>query len=454
MRDLPDFAKGRILVVGDVMLDRFWHGATTRVSPEAPVPVVKVDDVDDRPGGAANVAANLAALGVQVTLAGLVGDDGYAKRLRATVEDRGVVWSVMPCDGNTIVKLRVLSRNQQLIRMDFEQPLSDYADDLFDQVEPIISACREANVPVLVDPKGTDFERYRGATLLTPNLSEFEAVVGACGQDSDLIADKACELCHSLDLDAMLVTRSEHGMTLQPKTGEALHLPAVAREVFDVTGAGDTVISALAAGLASNTSMAGATQIANVAAGLVVEKLGTAAVSREELEQALEGPSEVTPPQVNTGVVSENDLSDLVATLRSQGLRVVMTNGCFDLIHLGHVSYLSAAAELGDILIVAVNDDDSVRRLKGESRPVNGLHARSAVLAGLRSVDYVVAFSEDTPARLIERIAPDVLVKGGDYRVEEIAGHESVLKRGGEVVILDFVDGHSTTATIERISQQ
>ena len=478
MRDLPDFAKGRILVVGDVMLDRFWHGATTRVSPEAPVPVVKVDDVDDRPGGAANVAANLAALGVQVTLAGLVGDDGYAKRLRATVEDRGVVWSVMPCDGSTIVKLRVLSRNQQLIRMDFEQPLSDYADDLFvqyianliaghdvvllsdygkgtlHQVEPIISACREANVPVLVDPKGTDFERYRGATLLTPNLSEFEAVVGACGQDSDLIADKACELCHSLDLDAMLVTRSEHGMTLQPKTGDALHLPAVAREVFDVTGAGDTVISALAAGLASNTSMAAATQIANVAAGLVVEKLGTAAVSREELEQALEGPSEVIPPQLNTGVVSENDLSDLVSALKSQGMRIVMTNGCFDLIHPGHVSYLAAAAELGDILIVAVNDDDSVRRLKGESRPVNGLHARSAVLAGLRSVDYVVAFSEDTPARLIERIAPDVLVKGGDYRIEEIAGHESVLEHGGEVVILDFVDGHSTTATIERISQQ
>ena len=246
--------------------------------------------------------------------------------------------------------------------------LSDYGKGTLHQVEPIISACRDANVPVLVDPKGTDFERYRGATLLTPNLSEFEAVVGACGQDSDLIADKACELCHSLDLDAMLVTRSEHGMTLQPKTGDALHLPAVAREVFDVTGAGDTVISALAAGLASNTSMAGATQIANVAAGLVVEKLGTAAVSREELEQALEGP-EVIPPQLSTGVVSENDLSDLVAALRSQGLRVVMTNGCFDLIHPGHVSYLAAAAELGDILIVAVNDDDSVRRLKGESRP-------------------------------------------------------------------------------------
>ena len=478
MRDLPDFAKGRILVVGDVMLDRFWHGATTRVSPEAPVPVVKVDNVDDRPGGAANVAANLAALGVQVTLAGLVGDDGYAKRLRDTVEDRGVVWSVMPCDGGTIVKLRVLSRNQQLIRMDFEQPLSDYADDLFvqyignliaghdvvllsdygkgtlNQVEPIINACREAKVPVLVDPKGTDFERYRGATLLTPNLAEFEAVVGACGQDSDLIAQSACELCQSLDIDAMLVTRSEHGMTLQPRTGEALHLPAVAREVFDVTGAGDTVISALAAGLASDTSMTAATKIANVAAGLVVEKLGTAAVTREELEQALEVPSEVVSPPLSTGVVSENDLSDIVTTLKSQGLRVVMTNGCFDLIHPGHVSYLTAAAELGDILIVAVNDDASVRRLKGESRPVNGIHARSTVLAGLRSVDYVVAFGEDTPARLIERIAPDILVKGGDYRVEEIAGHESVLERGGEVVILDFVDGHSTTATIERISQQ
>ena len=304
MTKLPKFSDAKVLVIGDVMLDRFWHGAATRISPEAPVPVVKVAGVDDRPGGAGNVAINLAALGVETTLSGLVGDDEHAKQLRSAVEAKGVRWSVMPCPADTIVKLRVLSRNQQLIRMDFEAPLDDYADESFLQyasnliaehdvvllsdyakgtltnIEALISACRVLKTPVLVDPKGADFSRYAGATLITPNLSEFEAVVGACHQDDTVISARARDLCEQYGFEAVLVTRSERGMTLQSKEGEPLHLPALAREVFDVTGAGDTVISAMAAGLASQDSLENSTRLANVAAGLVVGKIGTATVNR------------------------------------------------------------------------------------------------------------------------------------------------------------------------------
>ena len=476
MTKLPKFSDAKVLVIGDVMLDRFWHGAATRISPEAPVPVVKVAGVDDRPGGAGNVAINLAALGVETTLSGLVGDDEHAKQLRSAVEAKGVRWSVMPCPADTIVKLRVLSRNQQLIRMDFEAPLDDFADESFLQyasnliaehdvvllsdyakgtltnIEALISACRVLKTPVLVDPKGADFSRYAGATLITPNLSEFEAVVGACHQDDTVISARARDLCEQHGFEAVLVTRSERGMTLQSKEGEPLHLPALAREVFDVTGAGDTVISAMAAGLASQDSLENSTRLANVAAGLVVGKVGTATVTREELQGALlqsEGDVQDLPA---FGVVTEQEAVAAVARLKAEGQRVVMTNGCFDLLHPGHVTYLSQAAALADVLIVAVNEDASVTRLKGSDRPINGIDSRMSVLAGLRSVSYVVPFSEDTPARLIEAISPDVLVKGGDYAINEIAGHEHVLESGGEVIILEFVEGFSTTATIKRIS--
>jgi len=476
MTKLPKFSDAKVLVIGDVMLDRFWRGAATRISPEAPVPVVKVAGVDDRPGGAGNVAINLAALGVETTLSGLVGDDEHAKQLRSAVEAKGVRWSVMPCPADTIVKLRVLSRNQQLIRMDFEAPLDDYADESFlryasnliaehdvvllsdyakgtlTNIEALISACRALNTPVLVDPKGADFSRYAGATLITPNLSEFEAVVGACHQDDTVISARARGLCEQHGFEAVLVTRSERGMTLQSKEGEPLHLPALAREVFDVTGAGDTVISALAGGLASQDSLENSTRLANVAAGLVVGKVGTATVTREELQGALLQSEGDVPDLPAFGVVTEQEAVAAVARLKAEGQRVVMTNGCFDLLHPGHVTYLRQAAALADVLIVAVNDDASVTRLKGPERPINGIDSRMSVLAGLRSVSYVLPFSEDTPARLIEAISPDVLVKGGDYAIDEIAGHEHVLESGGEVIILEFVEGFSTTATIKRIS--
>jgi D-beta-D-heptose 7-phosphate kinase/D-beta-D-heptose 1-phosphate adenosyltransferase len=331
--------------------------------------------------------------------------------------------------------------------------LSDYAKGTLSQVGSLIDACRSHGVPVLVDPKGADFERYRGASIITPNLSEFEAIVGACFQDDDLISSRAKSLCATHDFDAVLVTRSERGMTLQPKEGEPLHLPALAREVFDVTGAGDTVIAAIAAGMASHESLENATRLANVAAGLVVGKVGTAAVTRSELSGALQDESlDDRSVSADEGVVTEVEVLAVVAQLKAAGKRIVLTNGCFDILHPGHVSYLSEAATLGDVLIVAVNNDASVSRLKGDDRPVNNLDARMSVLAGLRSVSYVVPFSEDTPARLIEAVTPDVLVKGGDYDVSQIAGHEHVIAEGGKVVILDFVEGHSTTATIARMS--
>ena len=472
MSALPDMSASNVTVIGDVMLDRFWTGATRRMSPEAPVPVVNVSSQEDRAGGAGNVAVNLAQLGLTVSLVGLCGDDDHARALRRCVEEAGVRWNVMPCAAETIVKLRVLSRNQQLLRMDFEESLSQHANDLFvgfaaqhlidadlivfsdyakgslALIESLIARCRSLGKTTLVDPKGHDFNRYRGATVLTPNLTELEAVVGPCQDDATLIA-KAETLRSALELEAILVTRSEAGMTLIQAGSAPQHFAASAQEVFDVTGAGDTVIATLAGCLSAGLPMAEAARIANRAAGVVVAKLGTASVTPDELTMVGEGLRGAPDRQ---GVVSASDMLDVVAEARGRGQRVVMTNGCFDLLHPGHIAYLEQAATLGDMLVVAVNDDDSVRRLKGDARPVNAIADRMAVLVGLSAVDYVLPFSEDTPAKLIEALAPDVLVKGGDYVVEEIAGHESVMARGGEVVVLDFLEGHSTSSLIDRLS--
>lgn len=472
MRVAPDFSRVKAVVLGDVMLDRFWTGGTDRISPEAPVPVVRVSDCEGRPGGAGNVAVNLAVLGADAALMGLVGKDEAAAELRSAVESAGVRWLVTPCAGETIVKLRVLSRHQQLLRMDFERSLADYADDLFTgyvtsqltdcdvvvlsdyakgtlcQVQKLISAARAQGKPVLVDPKGLDLARYQGATLLTPNLSEFEAVVGRCENDAVLV-ERGEALRESLALDALLITRSERGMTLLQRGEPPLHLPARAREVYDVTGAGDTVISVLAAALGAGETLPASTALANAAAGVVVGKVGTAAVTRDELNTALA--RDLGESLTDAGnVLDEATLLDKVAQARASGERLVMTNGCFDLLHPGHIAYLREARALGDRLIVAVNDDASVRRLKGDSRPINGLAARISVLSELRSVDWVVPFSEDTPARLIGEVLPDVLVKGGDYQPQDIAGYDAVVAAGGEVKVLSYIEGHSTTDIIER----
>lgn len=467
---LPNYEQAAVLVVGDVMLDRYWYGPTGRISPEAPVPVVKVEQNEARPGGAANVAMNIAALGGKASLVGITGQDEPAEALTTALNAMSVDCHFLALpDQPTITKLRVMSRGQQLIRLDFEESfahveeaammaqleaalpsakaviLSDYAKGALTHVQAMIQRIKQAGLPVLIDPKGSDFERYRGATLLTPNLSEFEAVVGKVKDDADLVC-KGEALMAEFELDALLVTRSEQGMTLLQRDQAPLHMPAQAQEVYDVTGAGDTVISVLASSLSAGKSLATSCKIANAAAGVVVGKLGTSTLSIIELTEAVHGSQDC-----GFGVVSEEALETAVRSAQARGETVVMTNGCFDILHAGHVAYLTEAAKLGDRLIVAVNSDASVQRLKGEGRPVNPEDRRMAVLAGLGAVDWVVPFTEDTPARLIERILPNLLVKGGDYKVEEIAGGQAVIANGGEVRVLNFEDGCSTTKIIEAI---
>jgi D-beta-D-heptose 7-phosphate kinase/D-beta-D-heptose 1-phosphate adenosyltransferase len=452
------------------MLDRYLFGGTSRISPEAPVPVVHVQASDDRAGGAANVAVNLASLGVRTTIFGIVGKDEEAARLQSVLEQHRIACR-FSCSGDrpTITKTRVQSRGQQLIRLDREEPvkapgnpslvmpltsalhevdavvLSDYGKGALIDVAEMIAACRAAGVPVMVDPKGADFRRYRGASVITPNQAEFEVVAGHAESDEDMV-DRAARMVAELELEALLITRSEKGMLLVQAGEEALFMSTQAREVFDVTGAGDTVIATFAATHATGADFEQAAGLANLAAGLVVRKIGVASVTPWELRVALHQRG-----QGGRGLVSEAELKSLLDEARGRGESIVMTNGCFDVLHAGHVAYLEEAKSLGDRLIVAVNDDDSVRRLKGVSRPFNSLADRMLVLAGLASVDWVVPFSEDTPARLIGALLPDVLVKGGDYRAEEIAGAKDVLAHGGEVRVLSFREGHSSTRIIDKL---
>ena len=468
---MPRFEQARVLVLGDIMLDRYWHGGASRISPEAPVPVVRVEQIKDRPGGAGNVALNIAALGAGSTLLGYTGDDEMADTLQDMLQGAGVECAFQRVPGQpTTTKLRVISRHQQLLRLDFEEAgltengeslagglgthlgdcgavvLSDYAKGALAHPGELIAQARTAGVPVLVDPKGSDFSRYRGATLLTPNLHEFETIVGACTSEQQLV-ERGETLMRDLDLQALLVTRGEHGMTLLRPGVEELHLPARAREVFDVTGAGDTVIAVLAASLAGGASLEQAVGLANVAASIVVGKLGTAAVSAPELRRAIQAEQ-----GSERGVVSRDQLAIAIADARSHGERVVFTNGCFDIIHAGHVTYLEQARQQGDRLVVAVNDDDSVRRLKGSGRPVNPVDRRMAVLSGLEAVDWVVSFDEDTPIPLLETLKPDILVKGGDYGDKTgVVGWEVVEGYGGEVKVLSLVANVSTTDILHRM---
>jgi D-beta-D-heptose 7-phosphate kinase/D-beta-D-heptose 1-phosphate adenosyltransferase len=467
---IPVFKNGRVLVIGDVMLDRYWHGDASRISPEAPVPVVRVADTEERPGGAANVALNTAALGAQTRLLGIVGQDAAAVSLEAKLDSAGVAHALhRHPDSGTVTKLRVISRQQQLIRLDFEDGfqaveaegllpayrdalqacdvvvLSDYGKGTLFQAGELIAAARKAGKPVLVDPCGADFSAYRGASIITPNLAEFERAAGRAGTEQAL-AGQAAEMLARHQLAAILLTRGEHGMTLFRPGEPERHLPTQAREVFDVTGAGDTVIAVLAAAMAAGEALPAAMSLANLAAGIVVSRLGTASVSVPELSRAAQGAH-----TAGCGDMNEEQLLLALGEARARGERIIMTNGCFDLLHAGHVAYLAKARRLGDRLVVAVNDDASVARLKGDGRPVNPVERRMAVLAALECVDWVVPFSGDTPERLICEVSPDVLVKGGDYRPRDIAGHDCVERSGGEVVVLDYEAGCSTSDIIERI---
>jgi D-beta-D-heptose 7-phosphate kinase/D-beta-D-heptose 1-phosphate adenosyltransferase len=470
MKELPDFSAVRILVAGDVMLDRYWHGGTNRISPEAPVPVVRVQEEESRPGGAGNVALNITALGGNAVLIGMTGDDEMSQVLEKTLGKRGVDCRFERIERfPTITKLRIISRHQQLIRLDFEDGfeglngsdmlaqfdmqlptadlvlLSDYGKGTLRRVEEFISRARDAGKPVLVDPKGTDFAKYSGATLITPNLAEFEAVVGRCDSDSEIV-ERGNALMDECRFQALLITRGEQGMSLLERGREPRHLPTHAREVFDVTGAGDTVISVLASALAGGMPLDAATQLSNVAAGIVVGKLGTATASSDEIRRAL-----AEQQVVHRGVISEQELGAAMDAARARGETVVFTNGCFDILHAGHVTYLEQASRLGDRLLVAVNVDETVRRLKGPDRPVNSLEKRMLVLAALGCVDWVVPFSEETPERLICSLKPDFLVKGGDNDPDKIPGARCVREAGGEVRVMDYVENSSTTGLISEI---
>ena len=461
--------KGHVLVFGDIILDRYISGSVDRVSPEAPVPVLKPSNEEIRLGGAANVALNLSSLGSNTTLIGVTGKDESSTQIIDLLKKNNIKKALSKSKHPTISKLRILASQQQLIRIDNEEEfsetdwqsslsnyrkhislkknkvliISDYEKGTLKNIPLIIREAKKLKKIILVDPKGDDFSKYKSADIITPNFQEFEKVVGKVNSEPE-ITKKGKDLIKSLNLNSLLITRGSEGMTLLDKrNGKVIRedFPTEARDVFDVSGAGDTVIASIAAGLAGGFSLSESIRLANLAAGIVVGKSGTATVNQAELVPYL-GLAE--------SYVSFNEVKVYSKDLHERGKKIVFTNGCFDILHAGHVEYLEAAKELGDKLIVAINTDRSVRKLKGSSRPVNTLAHRAKVLASLQCIDKVVFFDEDTPIKLIKAIRPDVLVKGGDYKLKDIVGHKEVSQSGGSVVTIPLVKGLSTSKIISK----
>ena len=466
----------RIAVIGDVMLDRYAYGEVRRISPEAPVPVTRVKRLTSVLGGAGNVAANLAGLGVQVYVAGMTGEDDHRRVLEKKLRELGVDYSglIASPKRSTTTKMRIIGARQQMLRLDFEEPgdllpdeeqallqwlrkhldegldgivLSDYAkgtcSDRFCQM--VITQARAAHVPVLVDPKGSDWAKYRGCDLITPNVKEMcEAAGKVVPNVTPALVELAQQARETFDIRYVVVTRSEKGVTLVGKD-DVITKAATAQEVFDVSGAGDTVASVLLAAISGKLSLADALELSNKAAGIVVSKVGTYPVHKEELLREILADSQ--PESFDYRPMTWDEMARLTRTWQQAGETVVFTNGCFDILHAGHVQYLQQAAQLGNHLIIGVNTDDSVRRLKGQTRPFNHETDRARLLASLRDVDAVALFGEDTPTELIKKIRPDILVKGGDYKKEEVAGREYART----VEILPFKEGYSTTGLVEKI---
>lgn len=481
-RLVSSLGKTRILVVGDVMLDRYVYGRVERVSYEAPIPVLSVTREESMPGGAGNVARNLAALGGRADLIGLVGEDATAAEIRsafAAVE--GWVTATLIGDDRrpTTLKTRYVANGQQLLRADRESTLSATADQedriigaardtlaaadalvlsdyakgtLTDRViAECIAAARARAKPVVVDPKARDFSRYRGADIIKPNRAELALALGQVGATDEELIAAAPGLLERCGIAAMLLTRAEAGMSLIAANGEALHLPADARDIFDVSGAGDTVVATLAAGLAAGGDAASAARLASLAAGIVVGKVGTAVVHPGDLREALARERDGTPSRK---ILDADRLQERVRQWRAEGLRIGFANGCFDLVHPGHLALIEQARAACDRLILAINSDESVRRLKGEGRPVQLAAARARVLAALGAVDAVTIFADDTPVPLLERLRPDVLVKGADYAEDQVVGGDLVKGYGGRILLADLQPGHSTTATIARLGRR
>jgi D-beta-D-heptose 7-phosphate kinase/D-beta-D-heptose 1-phosphate adenosyltransferase len=466
------------LVIGDLMLDRYLIGEVERISPEAPVPVVLLKSQNERAGGAANVAANLALLGIDTVMAGVIGKDAEGTSLSGMLHSLNISSSAVLQSGErpTVTKTRILGGHQQMMRLDQESRLTFSADEtralldlidralaqkpdvviLSDYAKGVLSdtVCRRVidhavklGIPVLVDPKGRDYSKYRGATALTPNKKETAEACGVSASDTTLLLENAAKLRDRLGLQFLAVTRGEDGISLL-ENEQTMHIPAAARQVFDVSGAGDTVIATLAAGLVHGMDHKQALQLANIAAGIVVGKVGTVPVTREELLTEL----------ISQGSFEQADkiceLDTLIARIKlwkSQGQRIVFTNGCFDLLHAGHVTYLEAARKTGDKLILGLNTDRSVSALKGPSRPVIQEADRARVLAALEAVDAVILFDEETPLTLINAIRPDVIVKGSDYSEDQVVGGAEVKSWGGKVALIDVVPGRSTSRIIDKL---
>ncbi len=470
----------RVLVIGDIVLDRYLTGTVDRISPEAPIQVLRVEREEERLGCAGSVAHMLAVLGAETTLLGVVGQDDGAQRVESLAEAAGVTLRAI-ADGTrkTAVKTRHLARShstdQQVLRVD-EETLGRVApeseDALAEVVRERVASCdavivsdygkgvlttgllalilrkaRERNVPVVVDPKGADFTRYIGATCITPNRAEAKRATGVTVTDLASADEAATVLIGQADLDFALVTLDRTGMYLKARNADGVHLPTTPREVFDVTGAGDMVVSVLGIALAAGATPVEAASLANVAAGLEVEHVGVVPVTRDEIAARLATGSEGLAGKH----VARVDAAALAARHRAAKRRIVFSNGCFDILHAGHVRYLAEAKSLGDVLIVGLNSDESVRRLKGEARPLNSESDRVEVLSALAVVDHVVVFDEDVPTALVEQVLPDVLVKGKDYEGKVVEGREIVEAHGGEVVLVDLHPGRSTTNLVDRI---
>ncbi|MCW5751231.1 MAG: D-glycero-beta-D-manno-heptose-7-phosphate kinase [Alphaproteobacteria bacterium] len=472
--------EARLLVAGDVMLDRYVHGTVERISYEAPIPIVSIAREESMPGGAGNVARNVAALGARVVLVGLVGEDAAGGELARALAGEPLTSARLIGDPSrpTTEKIRYIAAGQQLLRADRESAaaaaaeiearliatakaamgecdlviLSDYAKGALTPrvLQGLIAAARAAGRPVVVDPKSRDLSRYAGADLLKPNARELSAATGLpVASDTEIEAAARAALAMA-GTDAMLVTRAERGMSLVRREGKALHLPAETREIFDVSGAGDTVVACLGAALALGAPPEDAARLASLAAGIVVGKVGTAVAHRSDMLAALRRSS--LDAQADK-ILDAAAAADRVARWRAEGLRVGFSNGCFDLIHPGHLALIGQARAACDRLVLAINDDASVARLKGPGRPVQPAAARASVLAALEQVDLVVVFAEDTPLALLERLRPDVLVKGGDYELAGVVGGDLVRGWGGEVLLADFVPGFSTSATIAKLAR-
>lgn len=471
MNVLDNFLNAKILVVGDIIYDKYWFGDINKISPEAPIPILNFQREEMRLGGAANVAANIVALGGNAMLIGCLGDDRQGKKVEKDLNEAGISNKLIFLKNqSTIIKQRIISQRQHIVRVDFDHGykdvpdtnffkliseninnydliiLSDYGKGTLSSIKKIISLAKSIGKKIIIDPKGNDFSKYENASILTPNFYEFTNIVGFCNSEEDIVL-KGKTLCNKLKLDYLLLTRGAKGMTLISNNEIPLHLDAVTRDVFDVTGAGDTVLATLALCISSGFEVKKALYFSNKAASLVVSKFGTSTILLEDLKKVF-----VNKHIHRNKFLTSNELKKEIKLLKKSGKKIIMTNGCFDILHMGHIRYLKEAKELGDILIVALNSDISIKNIKGINRPINDEISRLEVLAALEFVDIITVFNENTPIEVIKVIKPNILVKAGDYKLNEIAGSSIVKKYNGQIKLLTYYEGYSTSNAIKKIT--